>query len=104
MKQILIGLITAAAVLSPTLSVPSAQADTPGCVTRHEFRRVDTSGGDAWTRKHVRRVFDTRGHVVSVGGNQVTLHYRTCAGIPTLSYAVVIYRHHRAWFKLLHIV
>lgn len=104
MKKTLIGLVTAAAVLSPILSVPSAQADTPGCVTRREFRRVDTSGRDAWTRKHVARVFDTKGHVVSVGGNQITVSYHTCAGIPSLSFALVLFRHHRAWFKQLHIV
>lgn len=104
MKKTLIGLVTAAAVLSPILSVPSAQADTPGCVTRREFRRVDTSGGDAWTRRHVARVFDTRGHVVNIDGNQVTINYHTCAGVPALSHAIVIYRHHRAWFKLLRIV
>lgn len=104
MKIILLGLVLIAAVLTANQPVLPAQADTPGCVTRHEYRRVDTSGSDAWTRRHVARVFDTRGHVVSIGSNQITLHYHTCAGVPALSFAAVIYRYHRAWFKFLHIV
>jgi hypothetical protein len=35
-----------------------AQADTPGCVTKTEFRSVE----HGWKKARVHRVFDTRGH------------------------------------------
>lgn len=55
-----------------------AQADTPGCVVRAEFRRVH----DGMPVARVHRIFDTAGHqssVIVVGGQvHVARDYRAC--------------------------
>jgi hypothetical protein len=51
-------LVAALAVVIAGLAlVPTASADTPGCVTKAEFRKV--SKGDGIRRVH--RIFDTKG-------------------------------------------
>lgn len=56
----------------------SAQADTPGCVTRAEFRQVH----DGMPVARVHRILDTEGHqssVIIVGGQRhVARNYRAC--------------------------
>jgi hypothetical protein len=56
----------------------AAQADTPGCVTRAEFRQVH----DGMPMARVHRIFDTDGHqssVIVVGGQvHVARNYVAC--------------------------
>lgn len=93
------------AVVVPITLAPAASADrgSPGCVTRNEFRRVDTNGGDAWNRDKVTRVFGTRGRVDSYGSGGTSVDYRTCAGDPDWSYAEVDFDNGRAWWKWIYI-
>jgi hypothetical protein len=103
-----IGALTAAAALAAPLALTiaaaaPADADTPGCVSRAEFRRIDTKGPDAHTRPQVTRIFDTRGHITSTGSGGTDVEYRTCAGDPDWSYAEVDFEHRHAWFKWIYI-
>ena len=58
------------------LAVGTASADTPGCVSRKEFRRI--SAGDS--RHHVTTVFDTSGREISAHGARSERAYPTCSG------------------------
>jgi hypothetical protein len=86
MKKMLCGL--ALAVASFGIAVPTAQADTPRCVTKGEYRQVHRN-----TRMpRVHRVFDVRGRRVAyarVGRftSEVRV-YRTCrrGGAVSVSY------------------
>ncbi|WP_457185337.1 hypothetical protein [Nocardioides sp. P5_E3] len=53
-----------------------AQADTPGCVSRHEFNRVVK--GMTMTRAH--RIFDIEGVVTGLGTPNELRYYGTCTG------------------------
>ena len=65
-------------ILAALIAAPIASADTPNCVTRGEFSRIDK--GDSLNR--VARIFDTRGKKVSIsvyGGHKSQIRqYRTC--------------------------
>jgi hypothetical protein len=50
-----------AALLIGGASVAPAAADTPGCASRHEFGRINKG----MSVKQVKRIFDTRGELVS---------------------------------------
>lgn len=79
---------------------PSASADTPKCVTRTEFQRVDF-----WDNKsHVHSVFDTIGHRAENDSYGETRQYRTCKG-GSRSYVTVDYKFARqgVWFKWMFI-
>jgi hypothetical protein len=57
---------TAAAIHTLALGVlltvvAPASADTPGCVTRAEYRQVQTLPRGEWTMARVARLFDTAG-------------------------------------------
>lgn len=85
-----------------TLTAGPAAADTPGCVTRAEFRQVH----DGMTKGLVHRIFDTAGHRESIGSGGESREYRTCAG-NSYSYASVDYERRngawRVWFKWIYI-
>jgi hypothetical protein len=98
----LAAIVTPAAAVLATTGTAHADAGSPGCVTRAEFRKVDTHGRDAWTRDHVTRVFGTRGHVTSSGSGGTSVEYATCAG-DEWSYAEVDFDNHRAWFKWIYV-
>jgi hypothetical protein len=72
---------TAAALSALALSgltvatAPAASADTPGCVTRTEYRSVQRG----WTMEHVHRVFDTKGSLSYSGYGLVSRDYKPCA-------------------------
>lgn len=72
-------LIVMLTVIGGMFAMPvSAQADSPGCVVRAEFRRVH----DGMPTARVHRIFDTAGHrssVTVVGGQvHVARDYRAC--------------------------
>jgi hypothetical protein len=77
----------ASAVTAAGLAIPatSAQADTPGCVTRTEYRSV----AKGWTKARVDRRFDTTGHrmaIASSGGYSSSIwNYRTCSPFSAVS-------------------
>jgi hypothetical protein len=56
-----------------------ASADTPGCVTKSEYRKVHKG----MTKKRVHRIFDNRGHrqaFAQSGGHTAEIRgYRTCS-------------------------
>lgn len=56
------------------VAAPAAQADTPGCVTRGEYRRVHRP----MTKKRVHRIFDHKGFFVDGGAGGYARSYRTC--------------------------
>ncbi len=89
-----VGLLTA---------VPAtAMADTPGCVTRAEHRKVK----DGMTLSQVRRIYDARGRLENIGSGGMSREYRTCAG-DSWSYASVDFERKggawRVWFKWIYI-
>jgi hypothetical protein len=78
-------------VTSIGIGVPAAYADSPGCVSQAEFRRVH-NGMRQW---RVHRIFDTRGRHVT--GQVVELRsYRAC---PRNSAVSVSYNHRRVAAK-----
>jgi hypothetical protein len=67
-----------------TLAMPAAQADTPGCVSHKEFRRIDM--GDS--RHRVNHVFDTSGDLIADHGRRTEYAYDTCgAAVVFVEYA-----------------
>lgn len=77
-------LITLFAVCSILAAPASAAADTPGCVTRSEFRQVH----DGMTKTRVHRGFDTNGRLQSTLRGHEVRTYRACHR-PRLSYVSV---------------
>ena len=106
MRKLLLGLVAVTAVAAPValVSAPAnADAGSPGCVTRAEFKKVDTRGRDASTRTQVTRIFGTHGKVQYRGSGGVGVEYRTCAGDSTWSYVDVDFDNGKAWFKWMYI-
>ena len=64
-----------AALVGAGASVP-ASADTPGCVSRHEFKRVAV--GMRMTKVHA--IFDTAGTETALGAPHKLRYYTTCTG------------------------
>ena len=63
--------------LAATLGVPPiAQADTPRCVSRHEYSRVVK--GMTMTKVH--SMFDTAGKKTGLGAPNQLYYYETCTG------------------------
>ena len=82
-------LIPLAAAIAAALALAGvAQADTPGCVTKSEYRHVHT--GDSIRRVH--RIFDTRGQLQekgTSGGYPAKLRiYKACRSAPYPALAV----------------
>lgn len=84
------------------VALPSpAAADTPRCVSRSEFQRVDFND----KKRRVHALFDRAGVRVENDAYGETRQYRTCAG-RSRSYITVDYDFHRAplvWFKWAYI-
>lgn len=75
MRRVAVTLMFAAVVSAGAL-VP-ASADTPRCVSRHEYDRV-TKG---MTMTKVHKIFDTAGTETGLGGDSGQLrYYGTCTG------------------------
>lgn len=66
---------TVLAVLPALVVVPTAAADTPGCVSKHEYARV----AKGMTMTQVHRIFDTEGNEIGLGEppNRIR-YYRPC--------------------------
>ena len=63
-------------IVVSVLAAP-ATADTPDCVSRHEYDRIAT--GMAMERVH--KIFDTQGVKTGLGGGSGELrYYNTCTG------------------------
>jgi len=61
------------------MTVPAAHADTPGCVSKQEFRKVK----DGFKKRRVHRIFDTRGRQTSIfrvgGETYESREYKPCS-------------------------
>ena len=53
----------------------AASADTPGCVSRHEYNRI--AKGMRMAKVHA--IFDTKGASTGLGGATPLYYYPTCA-------------------------
>jgi hypothetical protein len=71
-----------------------ANDETPGCVSRAEFRAVK----DGMTQSKVHGIFGTRGWVETSGSAGTQRNYNTCSGDPDWSYVEVDFSP-RVWFK-----
>jgi hypothetical protein len=80
MRKLLVALLGAAVAATPmVIVVGPAAADTPGCVTRAEYRAVK----HGMTKTKVHGIFDTRGNrqaIASSGRYTVEIRsYKTCS-------------------------
>jgi hypothetical protein len=75
------------AIIGSMLAVPSASADTEGCVARAEYRKV----GKGDTKAKVNRIFDTAGHRESIAHSgryhSEIRSYNTCSSFSAVSIA-----------------
>lgn len=75
---------------------PSAQADTPGCVNRGEYRQVHKG----MTKRRVHQIFDTRGRRVAFSRNgRFTSEIRRYRACPRRSAVSVGYGNRRVRSK-----
>ena len=79
--------LAAATLFAVTVTVgatPTAHADTPRCVSRHEYDRV--AKGMAMTRVHA--IFDTAGKKTGLGAPNQLYYYRPCTsqGVVQVTY------------------
>lgn len=75
-------------------TVKVAHDESPGCVSRSEFRAVK----DGMTQAKVHGIFGTTGRVTYRSSGGVGREYDTCTGDPDWSYVQVDYNP-RVWFK-----
>ena len=64
------------AVLVTAGMTPAAGADTPRCVSRHEYARI--APGMSMTKVH--NIFDTEGASTHLGAPNKLRYYDTCSG------------------------
>jgi hypothetical protein len=89
------GIVTTLAfATAPLLIAPPASADSPGCVTRSEFRAVR----NGWNLHRVHNKFDTSGRLEFASGAYKSREYRPCNN-PRYSYVSVSYDHGRVYSK-----
>jgi len=74
------------------VAVP-ADADTPGCVTRNEFHKVERK----WSKARVHRVFDSRGKIDGRVQTWQNRSYPTCAGDSTSEVELDYFRNDGVW-------
>jgi hypothetical protein len=75
MRRLAVTLVSAALVSAG--AVLPASADTPRCVSRHEYDRI--AKGMTMTKVH--KIFDTKGVETGLGGDSGQLrYYDTCTG------------------------
>lgn len=92
-----LALTVAAILLSAFATAVPAQADTPGCVTRAEYRHVHKG----MTKERVHRIFDARAHRAE---GIDTFYYNTCKPnhfvlIEFRRYSGALHLHHKYWFR-----
>ena len=63
------------AALPSFAAASTANADTPRCVSKHEYDRI--SIGMTMTKVH--SIFDTKGAVTGLGGDTELRYYKTCS-------------------------
>ena len=68
---------TLIAVTATLGATPTVQADTPRCVSRHEYNRI--AKGMTMTKVH--RIFDTAGFATGLGLPNLVRQYRPCTRI-----------------------
>lgn len=85
---------TLAVVATPILISAPAEAGTPGCVTKSEFRAVKKG----WSMERVHHRLDTSGRLVSQSGAYRSREYRACRH-PRFSYISLSYDHGRLDYK-----
>lgn len=80
LRNVRITVVLAALVLGGSaVAAAPASADTPGCVSRTEYGRVDNPVNDsARTQRMVQRLFDTSGVQIARGGGEKTVTYKAC--------------------------
>ena len=93
-KMLTAATATLAVVVAPLAVAAPAQADTPRCVTKSEFRKVERG----WQMKRVHRLFDAKGHLVFQSGAYRTREYRSCH-TPRYDYISISYNHGRVYRK-----
>ncbi len=71
-----IALVSLVAVLTSVGGATVAHADTPRCVSRHEYSRVVK--GMTMTKVH--SIFDTAGELTGLGAPNELRYYKTCTG------------------------
>lgn len=69
-------LLSLVALLASVGGTIVAHADTPRCVTRHEYSRVVK--GMTMTKVH--SIFDTAGDLTGLGAPNELRYYKTCTG------------------------
>ena len=94
MRRLSFAVVSAFAVAMPLMSASPASADTPGCVTKREFRGVEKG----WSIERVHRRFDTAGRLEFVSGAYKSREYRPCRH-PRYSYISISYDHGRVDYK-----
>jgi hypothetical protein len=62
------------AIMVSGLAAGPASGDTPRCVTRKEYKKVEKG----WSKKRVKRVFDTGGKLFYDIGGTTTRKYNAC--------------------------
>jgi hypothetical protein len=60
-----------------TLAIPAAHADTPGCASHQEFRRIEV--GDS--RHRVNHVFDTSGDLIAKPRSPDRVRVQQCGAV-----------------------
>jgi len=68
------GLALALGSLVAATSPAAAAQDTPGCVTKKEYRKIHKG----MTKKRVHRIFDTRGWLADGAGGGFSRAYLSC--------------------------
>jgi hypothetical protein len=78
-------LLSLVAVLVSLGGTPTAQADTPRCVSRYEYNRV--VNGMTMTRVH--HIFDIEGSATGLGLPNLVRHYKPCTrnGLVQVTYS-----------------
>jgi len=71
-----VAVLAVTVVATSVLFVVPAHADTPGCVSHKEFRRIEVRD----TKHHVTVIFDTHGSFVSQHGQREEFAYASCGG------------------------
>ena len=73
-----------------------AQADTPGCVSRAEFRKVQALPHGEWRMRRVHRLFDTSGDRLHYTSSKRVRAYRVCTN-PRYGRVEIEYGFYHVW-------
>ena len=91
--------IAALCVAGATLTIPTATADTEGCVSRKEHRRIE----DGKSKRRVHAIYDTSGgYLDTLGASSYSRIYVGCGAFyTTVSYVEFPGGKHRVFAKSL---